>query len=320
MSFGFGVGDFLAVSRLAKGVFEACKDGPREYKEISREAKSMRYAINSLSNDVQDPHSLLNTKGVKRKPELVEIIKNCDTTMQEVQAMIDKHSSLKSEHGKFTRVWDAYKVGSSDLDFLRGKLTFYTSIISMFLLSLEGSAVARIERKVDRIYARMLQDDVVQAQQSSISVASTASLLSQLETNEDDVWAILKTELLAEDIAMAHIMSNKEDIIEYIESLIANEVPSGVFEVNTGHIYGGIATSSALSASEPVVSDHVHIQGPSVDDGYELTRQRERQEWIAIEEREDRDMSEETVMCHNIRYSGISCLIISSQNSAGGCL
>ena len=125
MSFGFGVGDFLAVSNIAKGVYEACKDGPREYKEISREAKSMGYVINSLSDDAQDPHSLLNKKGVRRKPELVEIIRNCETTMQELQAMVDKHSSLGDGHGKFTRVWDAYKVGSSDLDSLRGKLTFY---------------------------------------------------------------------------------------------------------------------------------------------------------------------------------------------------
>lgn len=262
MSFGFGVGDFIAVSKIAKGVYEACKDGPREYREISREAKSMRYAIDSLSNEAQDPLSLLNTKGVKRKPKLVEIIENCETTMQEVQNMIDKHSSLKDDRGKLIRVWDAYKVGSSDLDSLRGKLTFHTSIISIFLLSLEGSALARIEWKVDKIYARMLQDDITQAQQSSISLASTTSFLSQLDTNEDDVWTILKTELLAEDISMAHTMSNKEDIIEYIKSLIAAGLPNGAIEVYPSHIYGGIANSAASSASEPVVSDHTHIQSP----------------------------------------------------------
>ena len=252
----------------------------------------MRYAINSLSNDAQDPHSLLNTKGVKRKAELVEIIENCETTIQEVQTMIDKHSSLKSDRGKFVRVWHAYKIGSSDLDSLRGKLTFYTSIIIMFLLSLEGSAVARIERKVDRVYARMLQDDAGQAQQSSISVASTSSLLSHIDTNEDDVWTILKTELLAEDISMAHIMSNKEDIIGYIKYLIAKGIPNGTFEGNPGHIYGGITTSSASSASKPVVYDHVRIQGPSIAEEYDSRRQRERQEWIRVEEREARDGSE----------------------------
>ena len=168
----------------------------------------------------------------------------------------------------------------------------------MFLLSLEGSAVARIERKLDRICARILHDDAVQAQQSSLSVASTTSLLSQIETNEDDVWTILKTELLAEEISMAHIMSNKEDIIEYIKSLAAEGLPNGAIEVNSGHIYGGIANSSASSASEPVVSDHVHVQSPSIVEIYERRRQsqrrrqRERQEWIASEEGEPWDLGE----------------------------
>lgn len=31
LSFGFGVGDFLAASNIAKGVYEACKDGAEEY-------------------------------------------------------------------------------------------------------------------------------------------------------------------------------------------------------------------------------------------------------------------------------------------------
>lgn len=59
---------------------------------------------------------------------------------------------------------------------------------------------------------RILQDDAARAQQSSVSVAWTTSLLSQIETHEDDVWMIFKTELLAEGVSMAHIMSNKREL------------------------------------------------------------------------------------------------------------
>lgn len=70
MAFGFSVGDFLAVLEIAKGVYDACKDGSAEYKELCSETKSMRYAIQSLSNDARDPDSLLNRKGFNRKNEL----------------------------------------------------------------------------------------------------------------------------------------------------------------------------------------------------------------------------------------------------------
>ncbi|KAF6241411.1 hypothetical protein HO173_000121 [Letharia columbiana] len=108
----------------------------------------------------------------------------------------------------------------------------------------------------------ILQDDGAQAQQSSVSVASTTSLLSQIETHEDDVWMIFKTELLAEDVSMAHIMSNKEEIIEHIKSLVAGGLPNGGYEVTPGQIYGSIANSSASSASEPLAPNRGHIRSP----------------------------------------------------------
>lgn len=44
----------------------------------------------------------------------------------------------------------------------------------------------RLERKVDRIYAKLLMNDSSQAQQSNLSIISTTSTLSLLETNEDE--------------------------------------------------------------------------------------------------------------------------------------
>jgi hypothetical protein len=244
MAFGFSVGDFLAVLEIAKGVYDACKDGPAEYQELCGETKSMRYAIQSLSNDAKDSNSLLNRKGFNRKNELDEIIRNCTKAMKEMQALVDEHSRLKDDgHGGMLRIWDAYQVGSSDLNSLRGKMTFYTSMISMFLLSLEGSAIARIETKLDRIYARILRDDAIQAQQSSISVASTTSILSQIETHEDDVWAVLKNELLADNVSMAHIMANKDDIISYIKSLISDGMPTSAVGDQMGNVYTSHAES-----------------------------------------------------------------------------
>lgn len=62
--------------------------GPKEYKQICGEANSMRYAINSLCDDAQDPHSLLNKEGVKRRSELVGMNKICEKVIQEFQAIM----------------------------------------------------------------------------------------------------------------------------------------------------------------------------------------------------------------------------------------
>lgn len=223
MSFGFGISDFLAVARIAKSIYESCKAGPAEYKELCSETISLRYDLESLSHDAKEPDSVLNRKGLLRKGELDDIISSCKSTMQDLQTIIDRRSSLQpNREGNVTRIWDAYKVGSSALDSYRGKLTFHNFTISVFLLSLQGPAMRHIETKLNKIYARMIRDDMNQARESTVSLASTVMILSQIDTHQDDVFAILKTELLAEDISMARIIANKTDIISNMKKLLEN--------------------------------------------------------------------------------------------------
>ncbi|KAK3168549.1 hypothetical protein OEA41_004997 [Lepraria neglecta] len=234
MSFGFGVIDFLTVLKTAKGVYEACKDGPADYQELCRETESLRCAIGKLSQDAEDPRSLLNRRGSNRMTELFEIVQNCKMTIKDVQAFIDKHSSLKSDaRGELIRIWDAYQVGSSDLDSFRSKLNFNVSMISMFLLSLQAPVVAnietkavRIEKKLNRIYAQVVHGEG-RRRQSSVSLASSTSIISQIDTHEDDAWEFLKTRLLAEGILMDDIKANRDKIISHIKSLVNDDLPQG---------------------------------------------------------------------------------------------
>ena len=231
MSFNYGASEIITVLNMVKTVYEACRSGPEKYQEIRRELKSLQFAITSLSDDAKDESSLLNRKGAKRKGELVELMNNCEQTTQELKALVDQHSRLCGDGGnQAKRLWDAHKVGKADLDSLRGKITFHTSTIEVFLISLQGSAISRIEDKIDKIFAKTMQADVEVSsigseRQSVMSIASDVSLLSRIETDEDEVWQSLKGEFLAEGISMASIMSNQTEIIAYIKSLLVNATP-----------------------------------------------------------------------------------------------
>ena len=49
-------------------------------------------------------------------------------------------------------------------------------------------------------------------------------MLSQLETNEG-AWDMLKRELLAEELSVAHIMAKKDEIFDYIKLLVDDDLP-----------------------------------------------------------------------------------------------
>jgi hypothetical protein len=249
MSFGWAAGDILAGIDLVKTVIKAIKSGPSEYREIHRELSSLNIALSSVQDGVDDSESLLNRKGRPRKQELLDILANCRIVVIEVQGLVDQHSSLQGHGRTLRRVWDAYRVGSADLDTLRGRLTFYTSTIDMFLHSLEGPALARIEGMVRLLVANMGISQAVpgSGSRSIASVASTATILSIFDPDqEDEAWKFLRAELMAEGILPSHLKMYKVDIIGYVKTLIEEVEMSVVSPVST-------------QASEPVKRD-LHLE------------------------------------------------------------
>ena len=224
MSFGYSVGDFLACLKLAKSVYDACKDGPKEYKAIVGEVKCMSYILDRLHEDARDSQSLINRKGSVRKSELLHIIKNCEATLKEVEAITNDRSSLRKDSGrKIRRVWDAYHVGSADLDSLRGRLTFNTSVINAFLSSLKGASLTRIESKIDQIYVQLCQSRKAgdgSSVMSNASVETLDSVLSQIENHEDDAWNLIRRELQTEDIFSDQIEAHRDSIVSRIKSIV----------------------------------------------------------------------------------------------------
>ncbi|ERF73167.1 hypothetical protein EPUS_03008 [Endocarpon pusillum Z07020] len=220
MSFGFSVSDFLLLLKMTKGVYNACKDGPKEYQEISREAMSFYTVLESLKNDVNEADSLLNRRGSGRCHELRQVISHCEEAFRELQALVDKHSRLDAEGHR--RIWESYQVGSADLGNVRGKLTFYVSVIGIFMDSLGASAMERIERKLDKLFAKVMEADTYDdPAKSTTSLSSTISLLSiRHSEKEDDVWDLIRHELQAEGIDLSTLEAYKPDIVNYLKSLV----------------------------------------------------------------------------------------------------
>ena len=230
MSFGFSVGDFVTVLNLVKGICDACQNGPKEYRELCREVKSLGAVTSQLSEDMQDPDSLLNRKGVPRKKDLLQIMENCEEALREVETFVEKHSVLDTKHNYGSskdlakRTWHNYKVGAENLDNVRGKLTFYTSTITLFLNSLETSALGRIESKIDKLYAKLILED---KRNSTASVASTSSLMSFVQQDEPDqeAWHDLRKKLVDEGVSAADIERYRDRIVEYLKALIIDRLP-----------------------------------------------------------------------------------------------
>lgn len=88
MSFGFAVGDFLAVSSFAWTLYRSCKGASVEFEEVSREIISLHTCIKELEEDARNPDSLLNRKRKSKKRDIDTLLRNCMKVLKELQGLL----------------------------------------------------------------------------------------------------------------------------------------------------------------------------------------------------------------------------------------
>jgi len=91
MSFGFSVGDFLAVGQVVLKLYNACKDAPAEFKELSGELSSIHTVLFSLAEQARDPTSLLLRRGGDRGLEWSQIRENLEGTLAVLQDLVSRY-------------------------------------------------------------------------------------------------------------------------------------------------------------------------------------------------------------------------------------
>lgn len=126
MSFGYGVGDFLAVGKLALKVYNVYKDAPAEFKDISDEIDSLQIILGQQDRAFQD--GKLSTK---QKEELGRILQGCKNVLKDLDELMTKYQSLGAPQS--SRAIDRLKWDPEDVVKLRGRLTSNITLLNTFI-------------------------------------------------------------------------------------------------------------------------------------------------------------------------------------------
>lgn len=130
MSFGFGVGDFLAVSQLAWNLYRYCyvvaRGAPQEFQLLLQEITTLSQSIKLLELEAQNPNSTLVRSGEDRIRMVKEMMSRVEVTLKELEKHAKKYEKLgESSRSKVRKqLWVKFKwsIDASDLDALRNKV------------------------------------------------------------------------------------------------------------------------------------------------------------------------------------------------------
>jgi hypothetical protein len=134
MSFGFAIGDFIAVGQLAWTLYRDCymvaRGAPQEFQLLLKEIQTLSGSINILQEEIEDPNSTLVQAGEDRVRMVNEMISRVSITLKELQKVANKYKLLGSGSRR-KQIWAklSWSVESRSIDSLRSKVSLSSPLL-----------------------------------------------------------------------------------------------------------------------------------------------------------------------------------------------
>lgn len=125
MSFGFSVGDFLAVGTLAWDVYKSCRAAPDSFTNISNEVLSLHAVLKEADETIfKSPQS------PERQARLKTIGDGCQYVLGDLQTLVDRYEGFGTQS---KRTWDRMRWGAEDISEIRTRLISSTTMLTLFI-------------------------------------------------------------------------------------------------------------------------------------------------------------------------------------------
>lgn len=175
MSFGFAVGDFIAVGDLAhrlwRDVYSVARAAPQDLKELSSELSVLSQSISILVEDLNNPNSTLIMAGDSRVKLVTEMMAGAKETLTKLQDFAKKHGVIRTDdRPKVKKGFDRlrYAKDASALNSLRSKLVYHNGVLNLLLTSVGNSSLERLQSD-----NQIMSENISQIK--TLMIASTSS-------------------------------------------------------------------------------------------------------------------------------------------------
>jgi len=224
MSFGYSIGDGIALVQLAWNTVQGIRRACGEHNELAREVSSLHRALRRLNRELSNPDSILNRAGDERREELDELGSGCEQVLDAMHTVVTKYNLLPEEARSGKQLWQKFKFGNGemlDLAQVRQKLSAHTSAITMSVNLCSLSSQGRVEKELNAVGGDLAG---VRAKVNWIAANMTAKNGDESvwtsHTNDDKrFWRELRRELINEGYSSSVIHKHKHLLKSYVEEL-----------------------------------------------------------------------------------------------------
>ena len=126
MSFGFSIGDFIAVGKLAFDLIEACKNASAEYHELGELCRIVSIAVEACRPN--DPFTVLRRQNAE---SIAILAADCLSTLRQLQDLLGSYQNMNSVRNIGRKI--GFLSAKQERNDIRARLQEHLSAISTFL-------------------------------------------------------------------------------------------------------------------------------------------------------------------------------------------
>jgi hypothetical protein len=122
MSFGYSVGECIAVGTLAWQIYKSCKGAPESFGNIHLEVLSLHVTLKEAEETV-----FAHRLSPAQQEHLKTVGNGCHRVLEDLQMLVRKYESLGTQT---KRTWDRMRWGAEPLAELRARLTVHIGLLN----------------------------------------------------------------------------------------------------------------------------------------------------------------------------------------------
>lgn len=142
MSFGFGVGDFLAVIELATKIRKEFVGAPSQYRALSDEVKNLSVLIQDIEAETTGMDAVLAKK-------VTNAMESSNSVLHDLHAFIEKNKNVTSKKSHLKRAWHRFSMDSQEVGDLRSRISSNILVLRAFAEMNMRDTLVKIEHKVE---------------------------------------------------------------------------------------------------------------------------------------------------------------------------
>ena len=225
MSFGWSASDVAALAQLAWRTVQNARKACGEYDELTREVFSLHIVLRRLENTAKQPDSALNRRGDTSGEEIEAIASGCRSILHTLDKVLEKFNSLSEKQRSGRKLVARIRFGNGemgDLADLRAKITYYTSVLSLYLNMVAAGSMGKIEKQMEEAGGDLKELKVAVTSITAKLMAGSnkeGSILTSYADDDKAVWREFRRELVTGGFSSSLLKKHKVIIKAYLEEL-----------------------------------------------------------------------------------------------------